>query len=132
MVFTKIAGFFGLSKIKFTIIVMLIAALGTIGWLYRGEIREAARLMREVEEQRSVIKDLEKSVEVVRKEQERLLVLIDKHDAAIEEVQQESMEIEKEFKELEDENEEVKKWANTSVPNSVLDLLHEDGDSVSD
>lgn len=132
MVFTKIAGFFGLSKIKFTIIVMLIVALGTIGWLYRGEIREAARLMREVEEQRSVIKDLEKNVEAVRKEQERLLVLIDKHDAAIEEVQQESMEIEKEFKELEDENEEVKKWANTSVPNSVLDLLHEDGDSVSD
>lgn len=111
------------AKPKLIVIAVLLSFLVTLGWLYRGEVRRAAQAALGVEQLRSemstlleVIQNLQESVE----RSERLLV---ERDKELNELRDKYEGVRREARELEDNNEEVKQWADTRIPPAELERL---------
>jgi len=116
-------------RIAIGAVFVLLAGLGTLGWLYRAELKESAQLAQTVLQQRTDLEQMEKQLqeaERMRRESEQIAT---DHQDQIEQINARARRLREKLRKLEAKNEKVRSWADTDIPDDVLDLLRgKDGD----
>lgn len=110
-------------RITIGIILALVAGLGALGWLYRAEIKQSAELAQTVLQQRTDMEEMEKQLheaERMRREAEQIAA---DHQDQIAQITTRARDLREKLRDMEAENEKVRKWADTDIPDRVLDLV---------
>jgi len=117
-----------LSRVRLGITIALVLAIGTLAWLYRAEIKEKAQLAQTVVQQQTDMKQMEKELERSEKLRKKAEQIAAKHKQSLEEINKETQRLKNEIRELENKSKEVADWADTDIPDPVLDVLrNQDG-----
>lgn len=115
------------SRIKIGIILALIAGLGALAWLYRAEIKQSAQLAQTVIQQRADMEGMEKQLAESERQRQRAEDIAEAWEAESMEITAEARHLRKKIAKLERENEKVRHWADTRIPDDLLDLMrHQD------
>ncbi|MFW5874963.1 MAG: hypothetical protein ACOCUC_01870 [bacterium] len=116
-------------RIAIGAVLVLVGLLGTLGWLYRAELKESAQLAQTVLQQQATMDEMEQQLQEAEKMRRQAEKIAAEHRDRIEQITAEASDLRQKITNLEKENEEVRQWADTDIPDSVLDLLRgKDGD----
>lgn len=124
------------TKIKWTIIVMLVIGLGIVVWWNRELIEDKAQLAVTVVQQRVTLEEMEEQQELERKRREEAERIAVQYKQQRDQIYKEARNLREYIGELESQNEEVKEWAETDMPAPIIDAVtdgvHEDSDDNED
>jgi len=121
--------------IGFSIALILLA--GTLGWLYRAEIRKTAKLMEQQKQLLDTLANKSKIIDELEKERQKLNALLKKRAEDYQKIEQETAakvtKMRQELQELRRKHAEVDKFFNTRVPDEFRAwLLKQDNDTDRD
>jgi len=123
-------------RIKWTIILMLIAGLATLGWLYKDKLEDAAQLAQTVVQQRTTLSEMEQQMEREKERREKAERIAAQYNQQIDQIHKEARELREYIEKLEAQNENVEKWAKTPMPDPIVgaitDGVHDDADNNED
>ena len=116
-------------KVFIGIIISLLIGLGVLGYLYRHEIKQTAKLVQEKTQLEQTVKNKNQAIQDLQKQKEHLeKVLADRAERQKEIVKKSRQKISKirsELKELRSKNEKVNSFLNISVPAKFVTWLRE-------
>ena len=121
-----------MTKLKIGIIAALIAGLITLGWLYRSELREGARQAAEIVQQQAEIADRDERIDDLAAQREAERKIAAEWQARHDSRRQEIRGLRNEIDRLEREVEDVRRWADTDMPDDIVHLLRPETDGVPD
>ena len=116
-------------RIAIGAVLVLVGLLGTMGWLYRAELKESAQLAQTVLQQQTDPEQMETQLQEAERMRREAEQIASEHQDRIEQISARARSLREKLRELEAKNEKVRKWADTDIPGAVLDLLRDkDGD----
>lgn len=123
-------------KIKWTIILMLVAGLATLGWLYKDKLEDAAQLAQTVVQQRTALSEMEKQMEREKERREKAEQVATNYKQQVDQIYKEARNLREYIEKLEAKDEDVKKWAETPMPDPIVgaitDGVHDDANNNED
>lgn len=120
------------SRVKWGIIIVLVLGIGALGWMYRAEIKESAQLAQTVVQQRTTLQEMEKEAERLREQREKAEKIATEYKQKTDQIKKEARDLRDEIRELEEQNKEVRDWADNNIPDAVLNRLHGNKDNNQD
>lgn len=121
--------------VGFSIALLLLA--GTLGWLYRAEIRKAAKLVEQQKQLLDTLANKSKIIDELEKERQKLNALLKKRAEDYQKIEQDTeakiTKMRQELQELRRKHAEVDKFFSVRVPDEFRDwLLKQDNDTDRD
>lgn len=124
------------SRIKWTIIIMLVIGLGTMAWLYKDKLEDAAQLAQTVVQQRTTLSEMEEQMERQKRLRKQAEQVAANYKQQVDQIYKEARNLREYIEKLEAKNNDVKKWAETPMPDAVVstvtDGMHNDTDNNED
>lgn len=114
------------SKIKITIIVVLIGALATIGWMHRDLLLEAGKQSQVIIQQLQTLDDMEERVSELEEMREMERGLLDEYLKELREFNNQYTQIRQDIEDIKRDDPEAKEWSENSIPESIIKSLPED------
>ena len=112
------------AKVKYAIAGTLFVALAFVFWQWRAEIADAARWAAVGAQLEQTIAEQEEEIARMRAEQARLEGIAEAREEAIHQLMERERRALAELRELEETDEEVRRWADTRLPDAILERLH--------
>jgi len=114
-------------RITIGIILALVAGLGTLGWLYRAEIKQSAQLAQTVIQQRTTLDEMDARLAEAERQRKHAQAVATNYKQRIDQVRKTARSLRDEVRKLEKQNAEVRAWAGNDLPGPVVDLLMHTG-----
>jgi len=118
-----------IRKILFGISATLLIAVVVLGWLYRAEIKEAAKLVEQQKQLTNVISGQNQAIKELKREREHLQKILKKRAEQQREIEKRAQEklanMKTELQELRREYEEVNSFLDLPVPAEFVSWLRE-------
>jgi len=118
-----------IRKILFGISATLLIAVVVLGWLYRAEIKEAAKLVEQQKQLTNVISGQNQAIKELKREREHLQKVLKKRAEQQRQIEQRAQEkladMKTELQQLRREYEEVNNFLNIRVPAEFVSWLRE-------
>lgn len=111
------------AKVKLAIVGTLLVALAFVFWQWRGEIADAARWAAIGAQLEQTIAEQEEEITRMRAEQARLEGIAEAREDAMQRLVDRERRALAELRELEESDEEVRRWADTRLPDALLERL---------
>lgn len=104
-------------------IVVLLLVLGTVGLLYKSELKKSAQLSQTVRQQEVNLNQMGQELERAQRIRKGAEKIAANHRRQNEKIRKEIRGLRNEVQRLERENKEYQDWANKRVPDAVVDML---------
>ena len=114
-------------RITIGINLALVAGLGTLGWLYRAEIKQSAQLAQTVIQQRTTLDEMSGRLAEAERQRKKARAVAAKYKQRVDQIRANARNLRDEIRRLEKQNAEVRKWADADMPGPVVDLLMHPG-----
>jgi LysB family phage lysis regulatory protein len=111
------------SKIKIGIMLAMVTALVTLGWLYREELQRGAEQAATIMQQKAEIQDKDKRIRDLARQRQAAEAIAAREKARAVEIRQEARRLKDEIARLEQENQTVEHWADTRMPGALYERL---------
>lgn len=123
------------SRVKWGIIITLVAGVAFLGWQYRSELQESARQAAEIVQQQAEIADRDQEIDDLREAVEKERQVSARREERREASRLEIKDMRDELARLEKENQELADWDARDLPDELYRVLRgipEDGNGVQD
>ena len=114
-------------RIAIGAVLVLVGLLGTLGWLYRAELKESAQLAQTVIQQRATLDEMSGRLAEAERQRKRAQEVAANYKQQIDQVRKTARSLRDEVRKLEKQNAEVRNWADNDLPGPVVDLLMHPG-----
>lgn len=124
------------GRIKIAIIIVLVVLVGTLWWLYKDKLEDAAQLAQTVIQQRVTLSEMEEQMEQEKERRKKAEQVAVRYKQQVDQIYKEARNLREYIEKLEAKNEDVKKWAETPMPDAVVgaiaDGVHDNADGDTD